>query len=413
MSKAKKKITTKLIEVEIQKKGYGKNLLGKKVYFEGYEDYLKTDDEGNTKLKFVDKLGAFTMGKNILESLERNLKKYKVIFTKNRLSSIKKRNGSYTVYIADSDYSKMKKDAIDENADVKNGIIIRKFSALYPKSFATGSTSYYRSGTIERIVPKNCKVSLSLGDKDRVRGLYSQAILGALKSKTATPNDIAREKAIFQLSTLEAYADDLEQKIKKIKDENEWQRYLREHILNLKEEYIAKEEKINISIGRTSLPDFFLISQDNFLDVLEIKTPFTPLVSYDKQHDNYYLSPDVNKAIAQTEKYLDEVSAHGFEIEKFLSKNLKLPLGVIRPGGLIIVGSEQSLDEQADPEKAKSHFRRLRNTLRNIRIITFTELLSGLRNRITILKQLGMKPSKSISKSKKKPRKTSAAKKKK
>lgn len=411
MPKTKKKTAIKLLEVEIQKKGYGKNLLGKKVYFEGYEGALKTDDEGITRLKFVDKQGAFTMGKNILESLERNLKKYKVIFSKKRLSSIKKRNGKFTVYIAESDYSKMKKDAIDENADVKNEIINRKFSVLYPKSFTKGSTSFYRSGTIERLVPENCKVSLSLGDKARVRGLYSQAILGALRSRNATPQDIAREKAIFQLSTLEAYADDLEQKIKKVKDENEWQRYLREHILNLKEEYIAKEEKINISIGRTSLPDFLLISQDSFLDVLEIKTPFTPLVSYDNQHDNYYLSPDVNKAIAQTEKYLDEVSAHGLEIEKFLSKKLKLPLGVIRPGGLIIVGSEQSLDSQVDPEKAKTHFRRLRNTLRNVKIITYTELLSGLRNRITILKQLDKSPSKSSSKSKRKSKKPLKAKK--
>lgn len=94
------------------------------------------------------------------------------------------------------------------------------------------------------------------------------------------------------------------------------------------------------------------------------------------------------KAIAQAEKYIDQVSTAGLELEKYLSKTLKLPFGVVRPGALIITGSEQSLDSQKGPAQAKEDFRRLRNTFKNIKIITYTELLFGLRNRITILKQI-------------------------
>src|SRR5690606_30934437 len=184
------------------------------------------------------------------------------------------------------------------------------------------------------------------------------------------------------------YADALEKKISTVKNEGDWQEYIREHILNLKEEYIAKEEKVNVSIGRTSLPDFLLINQDMFLDVLEIKTPMTSLVSYDSSHQNYYLSPELMKAVSQTEKYIDQVSAYSLELEKYLSKSLKFPFGVVRPGGLIIIGSEKVLENQKDPVKAKEDFRRLRGSFKNVKIITYTELLMGLRNRITILKQM-------------------------
>lgn len=393
MKRTKKRAnkSNNLIEIEVTNRSYGKKLIGKKVSFEGYE--LITDEFG-TRPKFVKKDGSFTIGKNILESLDRTLKKFKLVITKEKKSSVKKSNRIYKVYLSDKDYAKMRTFVIAEGADIKNDIVKKTFSQIYPKNFSISGPAFYKSGTIERVVPENCNVSLSVGDKDRVRRLYSTAVLSGLTKKSISAEDIAREKIVFELSTLEAYADDLEKKIKSCKNESEWQEYLRDHILNLKEEYIAKEEHINTSIGTTSLPDFVLISEDAFLDVMEIKTPFTSLVKYDSSHKNYYLSSELMKAIAQTEKYLDQVSVNSLAIEKYLSRKLKLPFGVIRPGGLIVVGAEKELDDQKDPEQAKEDFRRLRNSFKNIKIITYTELLTTLRNRITILKQLQKAPRK-------------------
>lgn len=173
------------------------------------------------------------------------------------------------------------------------------------------------------------------------------------------------------------------------KDESDWQTYIKEHITNLKEEYIQKLEKLNIGgLDRNSIPDFLLLTQDNFLDVLEIKTPNTTLVSYDKAHDNYYLSTELSKSIAQAEKYIEQVSRKSFEIENYLSRTYKMPFGVVRPGALILIGDESNLLKQKDPDKAKADFRRLRGSLKEIKIVTYTELLSGLRNRIGILKKI-------------------------
>ncbi len=396
------KTSPSVISVPITKKTYGRNLQGLVVTWEGYDE--KTDEKGNKLPKPVDSMGSFQMGKNILESLQKNLPKFSLRISKVKTSGIRKNGKEWQVVLSDTDYSKMKQHVLEENADIKNETIRKKFAELYPKHYKLSSASLYRAGTLERIIPESGLVSLSVGDKTRVRTLYSSAILSGLSKKGVSSIDIAKEKAIFDISTLEAYADSLEKKIGSVKSESEWQDYIREHILNLKEEYIAKEEKMNISIGRTSFPDFLLINQDMFLDVLEIKTPMAPLVSYDKNHQNYYLSSELMKAIAQTEKYIDQVSSASLELERYLSKSLRFPFGVVRPGGLIIVGSEKGFEGQKDPAKAKEDFRRLRGTFKNIRIITYTELLMGLRNRITILKQLqgGKKPSKKTAKPKKK-----------
>ena len=377
------------IPVTIIKKGYGLKLKGITVFWEGYD--VKMDDLGNSLPKPVDSAGAFQMGKNILESLLRTFNQFSLTMSKTRKSGVRKAGKKWQVVLSDKDYSKMKQLVLEETADVKNDIIRKEFAGLFPKHYKANSTTLYRAGMIERIIPESGLVSLSIGDKVCVRKLYSQAILSDLSKKGSKSTDIAREKAIIDISTIEAYADALEKKISKIKSESDWQEYIREHITNLKEEYIAKEEKINVSIGRTSLPDFLLINQDMFLDVLEIKTPMTSLVSFDSNHQNYYLSTELMKAVAQTEKYIDQVSAYSLELEKYLSKTLRFPFGVVRPGGLIIVGSEKVFENQKDPAKAKEDFRRLRGSFKNIRIITYTELLMGLRNRITILKQMQKK----------------------
>lgn len=380
------KTKVSVISVPITKKTYGRNLQGLVVAWEGYDE--KVDEKGNKLPKPVDNMGSFQMGKNILESMQKTLKSFSLKISKIKQSAIRKVGKEFQVVLSDSDYSKMKQHVLEENADIKNDIIRKKFAELFPRYYKTSASSLYRAGTLERIIPESGLVSLSVGDKARVRTLYSSAILSGLTKKGVSSLDIAREKAIFDISTLEAYADSLEKKIGSVKTESDWQDYIREHILNLKEEYIAKEEKVNISIGRTSFPDFLLINQDMFLDVLEIKTPATPLVSYDNNHQNYYMSSELMKAIAQTEKYIDQVSSASLELERYLSKSLRFPFGVVRPGGLIIVGSEKGFEGQKDPAKAKEDFRRLRGTFKNVRIITYTELLMGLRNRITILKQL-------------------------
>jgi hypothetical protein len=384
------------IVVAITAKSYGARHKERELIYEGFKKELKEVEGLGNIPKLLAKDGTFSGGKNLLDTLSAKFGEdgYSVrILNKQKESSLKKIAGKVYITLSVRDIKKLKKDIWDESASVKNDLANKLLAKNFPKHFSS-TTFLYKAGTIERLVPEDCNISLNLGDKDRIRKLYSRAIVQGLSSRNVTSEDIAQEKAIFQLSTLVAYADDLERRIKKststtTKDESEWQTYIKEHITNLKEEYLQKIEKLNIgAIDRNSIPDFFLLTQDNFLDILEIKTPNTPLVSYDKSHDNYYLSTEVSKSIAQAEKYIEQVSRKSEEIENYLSRNFKMPFGVVRPGALILIGSEASLSKQANPDKAKTDFRRLRGSLKDIKIITYTELLSGLRNRIGVLKKL-------------------------
>lgn len=407
---AKKQKVKDEIRVTITKKGYGLKHMGTSVTYEGFKESLKEVEGVGIMPKFVVKDGSFVVGKNILDSLLFVFGKDKFalkISKTAKTSTILKSKGKALVTLTFADLKRIQGQCLTETADIKNDVVVKQFSKLFPKHYKESTSSFYRAGSLERWIPADGNVALSIGDKERIRKLYSKAIVGSLGTTGGTSAEIAREKAIFQLSTLEAYADALEKKIKKStsstkKDESEWQKYIKEHITNIKEEYIQKFEKLNIGgIDRASFPDFLLLTQDNFIDVLEIKTPNTTLVSYDVNHQNYYLSTEVSKAVAQAEKYIEQVARKSLEVENYLSKTLKIPLGIVRPQGLVLIGSEASLYKQSDPEKAKQDFRRLRGAYKDIKIITYTELLVGLRNRIAVLKRL-VKPKATKSKKTKK-----------
>ncbi len=394
---AKNQKTKDEVVVKITKKGYGLKHMGRDVTYEGFKDTLK-EVEGVGKMpKFVVKDGSFVVGKNILDSLLFVFGKDKFTLKISKTakeSSVVKSKGISNITLTFIDLKKLQDQCLTETADIKNDVVVKLFSKLFPKHYKETTSSFYRAGSLERWIPADGNVALSIGDKERIRKLYSKAIVGGLSTAGGSSVEIAKEKAVFQLSTLEAYADALEKRIKKSststkKDEADWQKYIKEHITNIKEEYIQKFEKLNIGgIDRASFPDFLLLTQDNFIDVLEIKTPNTPLVSYDSNHQNYYLSTEVSKAVAQAEKYIEQVSKKSLEVENYLMKTLKMPLGIVRPQGLVLVGSDANLSKQTNPDKARQDFRRLRGAYKDIKIVTYSELLSGLRNRIGVLKKL-------------------------
>lgn len=393
-----------IIEVPVTNKNYGSKHRGRVVRYEGFtktSDLKEVEDFGRMP-KIINKDGSFNGGKNLLDVLVARFGTEGFQLTISNTddeAKIKKSGKKYHLTLPVGDIKRLKKDIWEDTADVKNELALKVLSRNFPKFFT--STSYlYKAGTLERIIPEDCNISLNLGDKERIRKLYAKAIVQGLSTQNVSSQELAQEKAIFQLSTLETYADDLEKKIKKsvekpTKDEGVWQTYIKEHITNLREEYLNKVEKLNVGVvERGSFPDFLLLTQDNFLDVLEIKTPNTPLVVYDSKHDNYFLSSDVSKAVAQAEKYIEQVSRKSLEIETYLSRTYRMPFGVVRPGALILIGSEDGLLKQKNPDQAKADFRRLRGSFKEVKIITYTELLSGLRNRIGVLKKFIKQPTK-------------------
>jgi len=97
-------------------------------------------------------------------------------------------------------------------------------------------------------------------------------------------------KASAQIETLKELATNLETEIDQRHGESWWQVYIQSNILLMQQGYIKALGKLNIAIGNTKFPDFSLISHDNYLDILEIKKPDTPLLKFDSSRGNYKLS---------------------------------------------------------------------------------------------------------------------------
>lgn len=75
---------------------------------------------------------------------------------------------------------------------------------------------------------------------------------------------------------------------------------------------------MNIAIGNTKFPDFALVTHDNYLDILEIKKPDTPLLKPDNSRNNFYWDSEPAKAIIQIENYISGITEHGDAVRSYI-----------------------------------------------------------------------------------------------
>ena len=362
--KKKQAKNKKLNFVTVSNKFYGKVLVGQKIYYEGVKP-KKLSDDG--KVKF---------GKHILEcfNIKFGCKKFKWIITIKE-DSVKKAGGIYKIKTSLDLLSKMDKEFWDRSRDIKNDIVRNFFSLYFPTYFNDTKTEVYVQGTIAKIISKKIISKLSSEDKDAINKFLPDYIAS---ESIKTVNLL---KAEAQIESLKDLAKTLKKEIKISHGESWWQNFIKSNILIIQQGYINSLEKINISIGNTKFPDFSLITHDNYLDILEIKKPSTDLLKYDQSRNNYFWDSEMSKAIIQVENYIANISKHADNIRSYLLDNKKINLQVLRPRGIILAGDYDVFDSQ----KEKDDFRLLSQSLKNITILTYSELLVRLENYIEIL----------------------------
>lgn len=201
---------------------------------------------------------------------------------------------------------------------------------------------------------------------------------GVAASDSTSANFIAG----LELKALQNLAKDLEKRIQNDRSESTWQAYLRQHITLIQQGYIELVPKANIDVVGAAYPDFLLVTYDGYLDILEIKTPFTRLLLEDKSHNNYYWSTEISKAIAQVENYIHAVVEIGDKIRNRVKDKFGIELRVIKPRGIIFAGNSA---EFGGDKLIQDDFRILTEGLKNISVVTYDELLIRLQNYIAAL----------------------------
>lgn len=163
--------------------------------------------------------------------------------------------------------------------------------------------------------------------------------------------------------------------------ESIWQRYFEKNLLYLIFTYKKVFAKIQLQDieGDKKYPDFIGINHYNGLDIIEIKTHLKNALIWDNSHKNFYFSPEMSKAIVQTTNYIDAIVQARFQnvddktkITQFTDEE-----NLYHPRGIIIISSQARLSTKTgEDEKLKRDFTKLRNSLHNIEILTFDEIIN-------------------------------------
>lgn len=246
----------------------------------------------------------------------------------------------------------------------------------------TGLLAYKPNTIAELLEDENVMDTLSERDENALKSVYPKIIGGAEftlrsgKQVKIISDGIKTSQKVYLEKTIEEF----ESKIAGSSSENVWQKFLHKHILTLLNVYAFVIEKQSVEIDG-KYPDFMLMDAYGYLDIYEIKKPQTGLLKYDKSRNNYYWDTDLSKAVIQTEKYISSVERNKYELESKLRKSGS-EARIVRPRGFIIAG----LRSQLKSDGMQEDFRVLNDSLKNVDVICFDDLLDNLvvlRERLT------------------------------
>ncbi|MBI2109527.1 MAG: DUF4263 domain-containing protein [Parcubacteria group bacterium] len=331
---------------------------------------------GGFNLRQSNKIG----GSYFLDFLKNKYKKpIKLAVFKNGhgAGSFKIQKKSIALSVSFENFQEILKDLGSEIQKNKEFVILVRLADFFPKEFKVSSQtagsklSEINLNTLDSVGREAVNhfikryLSLSTYDDKTLEDLQSLVIQGRKK-------------------TLDQVIKKFERYIKSKKySEKRWQKFLHEEVFFFISNYVESIREADVNFGKNEegakKPDFVWIDIYGFLDVFEIKTPYTDILArrLDKGHDNYYFSSDASRAISQIEKYILflEKNVEGFE--KYLSKQTKIPFSVLKPKAFLIIGKSKELEKN---EAKKRDFRLLRRSFKNIEFMTFDELLDNLKN---------------------------------
>jgi hypothetical protein len=198
---------------------------------------------------------------------------------------------------------------------------------------------------------------------------------------------ISESKKATEIVYLDRIVKEYEKRLQaKTHNENAWQKFLSEYILIFNSNYATSLEKGNITL-RGKFPDFMLLDAYNCLDIYEIKKPNTKLLKLDESRGNYYWDVDMAKAISQVENYVYEAERNQDSFEKELRRWKQVEVKILKPRGFIIAGTRSQLEDKIKGEILELNFRLLNNSLKNIEVILYDDLLNNLKRFLERLKR--------------------------
>jgi hypothetical protein len=361
----------------IQNKTYGRALIGRTIYYVGFK----------ARPKFLKEKGqGFSGGKHLLETLDKKYKgRYELVLTRTK-DEIERMGRKYRVSVSEKTLRRFDSIVRERSRDIKLDAAHQVLSTTFAADFTgTKRVETYRRGMLASLLVEDLDPrSLSIDDQ-RALTTFATKVVSDPRTAGYDEREAVSRKRDVQLLHLKRLIAEFDARLPRNLPEADWQQYFEEKILFFQDSYIRKIHKPNIAVVTTQFPDFGVITADDYLDLLEIKLPKTPLLSEDKSHNSFYWTAPVAQAIAQGESYIDAVSSRRADIILQIEKLTGLRLRIVKPRGIIVAGS--TTEFQAQPGKI-DYFRMLNEGLKNIEIVPYDELSQRLKNTVVSIERL-------------------------
>ena len=232
-------------------------------------------------------------------------------------------------------------------------------------SFLQENYEPFRQG-VKAFIPLNNPYEKS--NAEQIKALFSlpdkEKLVNFLLSNQVIPEELALGlQSAGRIQAIKEYENMLENNLV----EGNWQKWFEKNSWVLGSEFVrVLDERI---IDTKNISDFLMEAYDGFLDVVEIKRPAGGMTFWAKiqDHDNYYPSLDLVKAITQASKYILEVEREANSI-KFLNRVDQVK--TVKPRCILIFG--RSNDWNQDQIEA---YRILNSGYHNLSIMTYDHVL--------------------------------------
>jgi hypothetical protein len=174
-----------------------------------------------------------------------------------------------------------------------------------------------------------------------------------LKNVAVAASFVKHKKAYEKLKTLVETDNTIESEFQDLLADNPWM-FGSEYSELLDRRTWTRDDNLDFMLRRTS---------DNYLEIVEIKTPFKePLFLHDKSHDSYYPSSKLSPVLGQVIRYISEIERNR---DTILSKD---KCDTLKIRARIIVGSDGDRSHQEALRSFNAHLHR-------IEVMTFDQLV--------------------------------------
>lgn len=328
--------------------------------------------------KFLAEKGYFKQGIGYyLDKMMYGIKIKKILISKNKDNSFV---GNELVIKYDSllELQKGISNINTESKKDKSDYVNNFFHSLFPKSFKkVEDSSSKKAKKVLRILDNSIIEHLGPDDINKFIDFFGILLKTKYSSQISRGNLLSLAKIKVDDIAIDEIISKFEHLISSDSSESVWGKFLEKNLFLLDSKYIKSISQLNLVLAGARNVDFGLMDSYGYLDIFEIKKPTTKLLAVGKDRGNYYWSTDAIKAITQAEKYLYNAEKKASILAEDIEREKNgLKVKIVRPRAILLMGNTSQLNDSAKLDD----FKVLRNSLKNIEIMTYDELLIRLKN---------------------------------